>query len=167
MIFLLYWKHTIMFISIHTQRKYHCIFTETPHTQCNQASSQLVHSRILWKALIPVIPAAIHCCTQQEQHQISQGWQLSCTETSPKLLPTLSPAVLCSGPRPWCYGVAQLCCCRATRMGCALESLEQLLWEPMGQPVAWGLCLITSSHNVQQHHIISCCLALFGFQWFV
>lgn len=53
------------------------------------------------------------------------------------------------------------------RVGCASETLDQLLWQLSGQQVEWGLCLITSGHNVQQHHIISCCLALFGFQWFI
>lgn len=145
----------------HTQRKYHCIFTETPHTQCKQASSQLVHNRIPWKPLWSQLPS-----TAAPSRSSTKS-----PRAAQKQVPSWCPpwAQQFSDHRPWWWLTGWLSHAAAglQGVGCASEALDQLFWQPMGQPVERGLCLMTSGHSVQQHHSISCCLAVFGFQWFI
>lgn len=138
----------------HTQRKYHCIFTETPHTQCNQASSQLVHSRTPWKP--PWSSAASRSSTKPPR---AGSW------AAQKRVPSCCP--------PWAQEFSALITALVLWGGSAVLlqghegwAVPQTLTAP-GLPVERGLCLRTSGHSVQQHHNSSCCLALFGFQWFI
>lgn len=140
------------YVHTHTQRKHHCIFTETPHTQCNQASCQLVHSRTPWEPVWPQLhragaaparPGGLH-------------------RNKSQAVPTLSPAVLCPAPG---FGGLSLLLQGHEGWLCLTGSAPAAL-TAVGQP-GEHKHLRTSAHNVQQHHGISCCLALFGFQWFI
>lgn len=131
----------------HTQRKYHCIFTETPHTQCNQAPSQLVHNRIPWKPLWSQLPPTAAPSRSSTKSPRAGSW------AAQKQVPSCCPpwaqqfSALITGSD---YGVMGWLSCAAAGppgVGCVSEALDQMLWQPMGQPVEWGLCLITSGHN--------------------
>lgn len=113
-------------------------------------------------------PPSTAALSRSSTEAISQGWQPSCTETTHKLTPTLSPVLLYIVQLPWSQTLvlqdgSAVLLQGQEGVGCASETLDQVLWEPLGHPAEWGLCLITPGHNnVQQHHITSCCLALFG-----